>query len=283
MMGPCASSAVGLRSERTGTSMRPRGCSSVGRAPPWHGGSRAVRFRQLHVRRPWASCLAGSSPARAVSTSPIATSGASLPTAARTKADSSSLSRWRRGIVRCSSCFARSSSVGSLLDRPASSAPWQPLSTLTSTRVRSHRSAVIPFAERYLLPSRQAPNNSNRGATRWTSTGWHLRRRAAGAKARTRVPSMDAIARFGAGDSAGRTTTVPPAGDVAAFLGGFIAAEGTFVHCRNHFAFAVGLGANDARVVRDACRMVRRRQAPTFASSQAALRRRGDVPSGPIG
>lgn len=47
-------------------------------------------------------------------------------------------------------------------------------------------------------------------------------------------------------DYAGRITTVTPAGDVAAFLGGFIAAEGTFVHCRDHFAFAVGLGANDA-------------------------------------
>jgi hypothetical protein len=43
-------------------------------------------------------------------------------------------------------------SVGSLLDRPARALRWQPQSTLTVNSVRSHRSAVIPFAERYLLP-----------------------------------------------------------------------------------------------------------------------------------
>jgi hypothetical protein len=42
--------------------------------------------------------------------------------------------------------------VGSLLDRPARAVRWQPMTTLTVNSVRSHRSAVIPFAERYLLP-----------------------------------------------------------------------------------------------------------------------------------
>jgi hypothetical protein len=39
---------------------------------------------------------------------------------------------------------------------------------------------------------------------------------------------------------------VSPVGDLAAHLGGLVAAEGTFVHCCDHFAFAVGLGATDA-------------------------------------
>jgi hypothetical protein len=39
---------------------------------------------------------------------------------------------------------------------------------------------------------------------------------------------------------------VSPVGDLAAYLGGFVAAEGTFLHCFDQFAFAVGLGATDA-------------------------------------
>ena len=174
-------------------------------------------------------------------------------------------------------------SVGSLLDRPARALRWQPLSTLTVNSVRSHRSAVIPFAERYLLPCAKRQQFEVVAQRRWTSTGWHLRRRAAGAKARTRVPSMDAIARFGAGDSAGRTTTVRPAGDVAAFLGGFIAAEGTFVHCRDHFAFAVGLGPTTPTSSRLLAAWFSASAGRNIRSSQAALRRRSDVPSGPIG
>jgi len=39
---------------------------------------------------------------------------------------------------------------------------------------------------------------------------------------------------------------VPPAGDLAAFLGGFVAAEGCFGHSGNRFRFAIGLGSIDA-------------------------------------
>ncbi len=45
------------------------------------------------------------------------------------------------------------------------------------------------------------------------------------------------------------TTTVPPATDgIAAFIGGFVAAEGNFrvVGARPRFTFAVGLGAKDS-------------------------------------
>jgi LAGLIDADG endonuclease len=43
--------------------------------------------------------------------------------------------------------------VGSLRDSSARAAALQPISTLTVNSVRSHRAAVIPFADRYLLPS----------------------------------------------------------------------------------------------------------------------------------
>jgi hypothetical protein len=42
--------------------------------------------------------------------------------------------------------------VGSLRDAPARASGLQPITTLTVNSVRSHRAAVIPFAERYLLP-----------------------------------------------------------------------------------------------------------------------------------
>jgi hypothetical protein len=42
--------------------------------------------------------------------------------------------------------------VGSLRDEPARSSRLQPVTTLTVNSARSHRAALIPFAERYLLP-----------------------------------------------------------------------------------------------------------------------------------
>jgi LAGLIDADG endonuclease len=56
------------------------------------------------------------------------------------------------------------------------------------------------------------------------------------------------IVSFGPGVCADLTTTVKPGGELAAFIGGFVTAEGTFV-CggpRSAFAFAVGLGAADS-------------------------------------
>lgn len=55
------------------------------------------------------------------------------------------------------------------------------------------------------------------------------------------------MARCGADSSADRTTTVPRAGELAAFLGGFVAAEGTFLAAPRRYAFAVSLGQKDAR------------------------------------
>lgn len=42
------------------------------------------------------------------------------------------------------------------------------------------------------------------------------------------------------------TTTVLQAGEVAAFLSGFVAAEGSFNRTGNRFRFAIALGASDA-------------------------------------
>jgi hypothetical protein len=42
--------------------------------------------------------------------------------------------------------------VGSLTDRAARRAGWQPTSQLVVNSLRAHRSSVIPFMERYLLP-----------------------------------------------------------------------------------------------------------------------------------
>jgi len=53
--------------------------------------------------------------------------------------------------------------------------------------------------------------------------------------------------------SADRITTVPPAGDLAAFVAGFVCAEGCFTGGDDRFRFAVGLGATDAA----SCHLVR--------------------------
>ena len=59
---------------------------------------------------------------------------------------------------------------------------------------------------------------------------------------------------FEAGASAGPITTVPPATDVASFVGGFVAAEGSFTISGepSSFTFAIGLGALD----RGMCQLV---------------------------
>jgi hypothetical protein len=54
------------------------------------------------------------------------------------------------------------------------------------------------------------------------------------------------IASFEVAGCAGRTTTVKRAGDLAGFVGGFTAAEGSFIVSGRRFFFAVGLGASDA-------------------------------------
>jgi len=41
---------------------------------------------------------------------------------------------------------------GSIGDRPARRANWQPMSTFSIASLRAHRAATIPFAERFLLP-----------------------------------------------------------------------------------------------------------------------------------
>jgi hypothetical protein len=47
-------------------------------------------------------------------------------------------------------------------------------------------------------------------------------------------------------DSADRTITVKPAGELAGFVAGFVAAEGSFIVSGRRFAFGVGLAAADA-------------------------------------
>lgn len=61
------------------------------------------------------------------------------------------------------------------------------------------------------------------------------------------APKRVVTGRFGGVGCAGPTTTVSPATELAAHLGGFIAAEGCFVCTEGgtRFAFAVGLSASD--------------------------------------
>lgn len=62
-----------------------------------------------------------------------------------------------------------------------------------------------------------------------------------------RAQRRTAIARSGDVGSAGLTTTVPPATELAAYVGGFTAAEGCLVCTEGgtRFSFAVGLSASD--------------------------------------
>lgn len=48
--------------------------------------------------------------------------------------------------------------------------------------------------------------------------------------------------------SVDRTTTVRPVGELAAFLGGFAAAEGSFNRTKRKFRFAIHLGSSDGAV-----------------------------------
>lgn len=43
--------------------------------------------------------------------------------------------------------------VGSVHDSPAKRVTWQPTSTLTVASFRAHRSATIPFADTFIIPS----------------------------------------------------------------------------------------------------------------------------------
>jgi len=47
------------------------------------------------------------------------------------------------------------------------------------------------------------------------------------------------------------TTTRSPATEIADFIGGFVAAEGSFVQSGRRFTFSVGLGAKDASNCKD--------------------------------
>ncbi len=133
---------------------------------------------------------------------------------------------------------------GCINDAPPRQAHWEAMSTLCIASNKAHHSATIPFAERYLLPSAKR-EQFERGANGSTNTNGSVR--VDTAKARHRVLRRDAIVRFAAVDSADPTTTVPPVTELAAYLGGFTAAEGCFV-CTDdgtRFSFAVGLGATD--------------------------------------
>lgn len=47
-----------------------------------------------------------------------------------------------------------------------------------------------------------------------------------------------------------------PAGELAAFLGGFVAAEGSFIRTGNRFRFAISLGATDVQMCEFAARLL---------------------------
>jgi hypothetical protein len=59
---------------------------------------------------------------------------------------------------------------------------------------------------------------------------------------------MVAIAWCVVGRCAGSITTVLPVTEIAAFLGGFVAAEGCFTRTGRRFRFAIALGAKDAKM-----------------------------------
>ena len=56
--------------------------------------------------------------------------------------------------------------------------------------------------------------------------------------------------------SAEATTTVLPVTETAAFLGGFVAAEGCFTRTRNRFRFAIVVGSKDAAMCEIAARVL---------------------------
>ena len=153
----------------------------------------------------------------------------------------------------------RTLACGSIHEKPPARDGWQPTSVFTVSGIRSHRKRVIPFMDRHLLG----------GHKRHQFELW--------------VQAMDAYelahpSRWGKGPSTcriegcdrpvARPRAVPVPllpGDrplmamtvyeLAEFLGGVVAAEGTFVRSfirgpsgnrRPTFTFAVGLGASDA-------------------------------------
>ena len=116
---------------------------------------------------------------------------------------------------------------GSITDRPARRAAWQPMSQFVVNSFRGHLAATIPFADQFLLPSEK-----RRQFERWRE---HLLR-----DPRAR-PTGDEL-------SEGRDPVrIPDGTNAAAFLGGFTAAEGSFIGApgSRRFAFSVGLGAAD--------------------------------------
>ena len=144
--------------------------------------------------------------------------------------------------------------VGSIRDVPPARPGHQPISVFRVGSLRAHHAATIPSPSTSCSP---APNAScsTSGARRCSARNGNTR--IATPKALLRAPFSAATSQCEVGCCAGVTTTVKPdTEDHAAFLAGFVAAEGTFVETGNppRYRFAVGL----ARVDRATCEGYRR-------------------------
>jgi hypothetical protein len=141
--------------DRAADTVSPSGpVAQSGSAPPWHGGGRRFESGQVHP------LVESFNAVGFVLGGLVAGEGSFIVTPLHRPFEDGtprvrfvfqmSLAARDRALLEALRAFV---GVGSVLDAPSRKQHWQPTSTYTVGSLKANSSAIVPFGERYLLPS----------------------------------------------------------------------------------------------------------------------------------